>query len=90
MSMRGHLHIYEAMMLLALKDQEGTVAADGVGFAFSLGGSLLAELMLLGKVEIEEVKKKKFVNLKDSVPVGDPLLDECLGKLRTAKKRAQV
>jgi hypothetical protein len=90
MSMREHLHIYEALMLLALKDQEGTVAADGVGFPFSLGGSLLAELMLLGKVEIQEVKKKKFVNLKDSTPVGDPLLDECLEKVRTAKKRAQV
>jgi len=88
--MSEHLHIYEALLLLALKDQEGTVAADGVGFAFSLGGSLLAELMLLGKVEIEEVKKKKFVNLKDSTSLGDPLLDECLEKVRTAKKRAQV
>ena len=90
MSMSRNLHLYEALILLALKDKEGTVAADGTGFIFALGGSLLAELMLLGKVEIEEDKKKKFVNLKDPSPLGDPILDECLVKLREAKKRAQV
>lgn len=90
MSQTNSLHLYEVMMLLALKDKEGTVAADGTGFPFSLGGSLLAELMLLGKVEMEKTKKKKFINLTDPSPLGDPILDECLEKIGTAKRRAQV
>jgi len=90
MSPKDALHLYEALMLLALKDKEGTVAADGTGFGFSLGGSLLAELMLLGKVELQQVKRKKFVTLSDPSHVGDPILDECLDKLVASKKRGQV
>ena len=90
MSPRNALHLYEALMLLALKDKEGTVAADSTGFSFALGGSLLAELFLLGKAELQQVKKKKFVELLDPSPVGDPILDECLEKLGTSKRRAQI
>jgi len=90
MSPERELHFYEEIMLLALRDKEGTVAANEAGFIYALGGSLLAELLLLRKISIEEVKKKKLVKLEDPSPVGDPLLDECLERLRDAKRRGAL
>ena len=90
MGNQRELHFYEELMLLALKDKEGTFATDEMGFMYALGGALLAELMLMGSIGIELVKKKKFVDLTDPAPMGDPILDECLEKLRTAKRRASL
>lgn len=87
---RRELYFYEEIMLLALRDKEGTIAANDTSFAYSLGASLLAELLFLEKVSVEEVKKKKLINLDNSTPTGDPLLDECLESLRNAKRRAAI
>jgi hypothetical protein len=84
------LRFYEEITLLALRDREGTVAANDTWFVYALGGALLAELLLMESIGIEQVKKKKFVNLLDSTPVGDPILDECLEKLRNAKRRGDL
>ncbi len=84
------LHLHEELMLLALRDEKGTVAAHEQ-FDFVLGAALLAELLLAGRVRIDEVKKnKKMVDLVDTKPTGDPLLDECLAKLKDAKRRAAL
>ncbi len=85
---RRELYLYEEIMLLALRDKEGTVAANDTSFAYTLGGALLAELLLMEKVSVETVKKKKLINLENTASTGDPLLDECLQKLRDAKRRA--
>ena len=91
MGTQRDLYFYEEIMLLALRDREGTVAADDTSFAYTLGGSLLADLLLMGKISIDQAKKKKkLVDLDDSVATGDPLLDECLEKLRNAKRRASL
>lgn len=91
MATKRELYFYEEIMLLALRDKEGTVAANDTSFLFTLGGALLAELLLLGRIGIDEVKKKKkLVDLNDSTPTGDPILDECLEKLRTAKRRGSL
>jgi len=90
MAMNTELYLYEELLLLGLKDREGTFAADDMSFAYTLGGGLLAELLLLEKIKIDEVKKKKFVELVNASPLGDPLLDECLDKLRAAKRRGTV
>jgi len=90
MGNRKELHFYEELMLLALKDKEGTFATDEMGFGFSMGGSFLAELLMMGRISIDQVKKKKLVELSDPAPTGDPILDECLEKLRTAKRRASM
>jgi hypothetical protein len=89
--MNRELYLYEELMLLALRDDEGTFAHDDMSFVYTLGGALLSELLLLEKTGIDQVgKKKKLVDLKDGTPLGDTLLDECLEKLRTAKRRASV
>jgi hypothetical protein len=76
-------------MLLALKDEEGTIAS-GTNYQYALAGAVLAELLLSEKILVEERKKKNYAVLKDPTPVGDPVIDECLGKVVNAKKNQQL
>jgi len=89
--MSAPLHLYEELMLLALRDEEGTVAADEMAFVYTLGGAILSELLLLEIISLEQVKKKKsMVDLDRPARLGDPIMDECLEKLKTAKRRASL
>lgn len=90
MEMNKALHLYEELMLLALRDKEGTVAANEMAFAYTLAGAILSELLLLELIAFEKVKKKNLVNVLKSARLGDPIIDECLEQLRTAKKRASL
>ena len=87
MSIVHEWSVPEGILLLALRDREGTIKAGGL-YAFALGGAVLAELLLAGRVRVEE--KKQLVALADSRPLGDPLLDEALGRIASAKRRASV
>jgi len=89
MSKLNQLFLYEEIMLLALKDEEGTIAS-GTNYQYALAGSVLAELLLEEKISVEEQKKKKYAVLKDSTPLGDPVIDECLNKVIQAKKKQQL
>jgi hypothetical protein len=89
MTGRNPLFLYEEIMLLALRDEKGTIAS-GAMYKHAIGGAVLAELLLSGGISVEGSKKKKIVNLADPTPIGDPLLDECLEKIRTAKRRASL
>lgn len=90
MASTRQLHLYEELMLLALRDEEGTFAADDMAFAYTLGGAVLSELLLLEVITLEPVKKKKMVRLKSTALSGDPIIDECLKKLAAAKRRATL
>jgi len=83
------LHIYEEILLLALRDKKGSTHF-GVNYQFAMAGAIVAELLLDKKIEIEKVKKKKFVKLVDGTLSGDDILDETLQKLQTAKRRQRV
>ncbi len=83
------LFLHEEIMLLALKDEEGTIAS-GTYYSLALGGAILAELMLRGRISVEADRKKKFARLIDTTPLGDPVLDEGLQKIIRAKKRQQL
>ena len=88
--MADPLYLHEEIMLLTLRDKEGTIAS-GTNYQYAIGGAVLAELLLRNRVTVdEEKKKKKFLRLVDSTPFGDPVIDECLQKVKTAKKRAQL
>lgn len=88
--MADPLYLHEEIMLLTLRDKEGTIAS-GTNYQYAIGGGVLAELLLRNRVTVdEEKKKKKFLRLMDSTPFGDPVIDECLQKVITAKKRAQL
>jgi len=86
---KDKLYLYEECLLLALKDRSG-FQDSWVNLSMSLGGALLADLLLLEKVEIEQVKKRSFLKLLDATKTGDPLLDECILKLEAAKRRADL
>jgi Golgi phosphoprotein 3 len=72
---------------LALRDEQGTIAT---GFPEQVvAGAILAELLLEGRIAVEDTRKK-LVNVLDSKPTGDPIIDECLEKMSTAKRRASL
>ena len=76
------LRIYEKAMLLILKDQEGTV---GISFYnYALAGAILSELFLEERL-IAEGKHHTLI-VSDPTPVGDELLDECLGLIGASPK----
>jgi hypothetical protein len=81
------LHIYEEILLLALRDKEGTILF-GVHYPQALAGAILAELLLTNKADIESSGKKKFIKLINPKPMGNELLDECIKKLATSKRPA--
>lgn len=89
MSDRTQLHLHEQLMLLALRDEKGTLESKASMYAYALGGAMLAELSLKGRIRIGE-GKKAFVDLADRSPFGEPVLDECLDKVATAKRRARA
>ena len=83
------LHPHEHLLLLALRDDKGTLESKASMHGFALGGALLAELSLHGRIRIEE-SKKAFVDLVDRRPFNEPVLDECLARLGDAKRRARA
>jgi len=88
--MPKQLYLHEELMLLALREEAGTVASSGM-IDYALAAAILSELLIRKKIEIDPLKKKKgIVNLIDSAPLDDPLLDEALQKLNAAKRRASL
>lgn len=78
------LYVHEELTLLALRDREGTFVF-GRSYSLAIGGAILAELLLAGRVAVEEGKKKR-VDVVDRTPLGEPLLDECLAEIADAKR----
>ena len=88
MALNDKLFLHQEILLLALRDKEGTIA-QGAMYQFAIGGAIIAELLLNKRISIDE-NKKKLVNLIDPSPLHDPLLDECLLKISNAKRRASI
>ena len=87
MASEKSLFLYEEIMLLALRDEKGTVAT---GFPEQVvAGAVLAELLLDNRIVVEETRKQ-LVDVVDHSPVGDPVIDECLEKMVAAKRRAAL
>ncbi|MFC1633720.1 GPP34 family phosphoprotein [Planctomycetota bacterium] len=89
MTKQNDLFLYEEVMLLALRDEEGTIAS-GTMYQYAIGAAVLAELLLNERLAVEQTGKRKLVNLVSSMPLGDPLIDECLEKISRAKRRAAL
>ena len=83
------LFLHEEVMLLALKDREGTIT-PGTMYQYAIGGAILAELLLRRRTAIVEHGKKRLVDVIGETPVGDALIDECLERINTAKGRASL
>ncbi|MFC1554452.1 GPP34 family phosphoprotein [candidate division KSB1 bacterium] len=86
MSFSNDLFLHEEVLLLALKDKEGTIVSSSM-YHYALGGAIAAELLMGKRIAVGDDKKKK-VMLIDEKSFNDPILDECMEKLKTAKKPA--
>ncbi len=83
------LYLHEELLLLALKDAKGTIESQAQMYAYALGGAILAELFLAERIAVSSDKKK----LVDFVPgplLREPLLDECLELIESAKRRRRA
>ena len=83
---RKALCLHEEILLLALRDKKGTIV-QGPMYQHAMAGAILAELLLAKRIVVEE-GKKKLVNLISDKPLDEPVIDECLEKIATAKRRA--
>jgi Golgi phosphoprotein 3 len=87
--MQSTLYLHEEILLLALRDEEGTIAS-GTMYQYAIGAALLSELLLSKRIEVEQSGKRKLVNIVSMIPLGEPLIDECLEKVTNAKRRAVI
>lgn len=85
MNRDDQLGLHEEILLLALHDDDGTVA-PGTMYQYAIGGAVLAELMLRDRITMRESGRKKLAQVLDRTPIGDPFLDECLARIATDKK----
>lgn len=76
--------IAEDLLLLLYNDESGKPITGSPGLDYALGGAVLIELTLLGKVDIAEPGdqvKAGRLKVLDTTPTGDAVLDERLALL---------
>ena len=81
------LFLHEEIMLLALHNEKGTIATSYPGYV--IAGAVLAELLLDGRISVDSTRKQS-VQLRNTNPTGEPIIDACLTKMRMAKRRASL
>ena len=86
--MPASLHVYEEITLLALREEAGTVIGSS-RFPYAVAGAIAAELLLAGRIRIAG-PKKSLVEVGDASATGDALLDDCLQRIATARRRAPL
>lgn len=70
------MNLAEEFALLAYRD-DGASQIDGTRLDNGLAGALLLDLVLAGRIDIEDKK----VTVHDATPPGDPLLDRTLARI---------
>ncbi|MHC4727175.1 MAG: GOLPH3/VPS74 family protein [Planctomycetota bacterium] len=89
MTTQTSLFLHEEVMLLALRDEEGTIAS-GTMYQYAIAAAILSELLLNKRISVDQARKNKLVNLISSTPLGESLIDQCLEKICNAKRRASL
>lgn len=83
------LRLYEEVMLLALRNDRGTIAG-GVMYQQAAGGALLAELIIEGRIRAVSEGRSTYAVVERSEPIGDAILDECLQKAAASTRRRSL
>jgi hypothetical protein len=83
------LHLHEQVLLLALRNDKGTVAG-GVMYQQAAGGAILAELLLEGRLKTETEGRSTYAVAVNRTSMGDSILDECLRRVSEASRRAKL
>jgi hypothetical protein len=85
--MPDNLKLYEAIVLLALCEEKGTM--NGAYVEYATAAALAAELLMLGRIKVDDGNKEKVTLVNDS-RTGDSLLDEALTKISDTKWQYQL
>jgi Golgi phosphoprotein 3 len=83
------LFLYEEIMLLALKDEEGTIASGSM-YNYAVGGAIIAELLLSQRITVDQSKRKKLISVASPELLNDSLIDEWIMKMSSSKRRKTV
>jgi hypothetical protein len=83
------LPLHEELLLLALRNREGTLHWRAGNYRFALGGAIVAELLLAGRIGLTADRKQR-VTVLDNRPLGDELLDEALSRVVATRRPARV
>jgi len=89
MATNSNLYLHEQVMLMALNDERGTLQPGAGNSVWAIAAAVLSELLLRERISITD-DKKKFVEVINTKRIGEPILDECLEKISTAKRRRRV
>jgi hypothetical protein len=81
------LRLHEEIMLLSLRDVQGTVATGFLEIA--IAGAVLAELLLHRRIAVDPTRKQ-LVDLLDTRPTGDAVIDLCLERMADGRRRASL
>ncbi len=81
-----HLHFHEEILLLALREEDGKIEGKaGITYKILMAAAILAELVLLERIVIEDTKTLT-VSVLSSRKVGNAILDARLNQIVSAKK----
>ena len=99
------LCLHEEVMLIALRDREGTLAAPST-FPYALGGAIVAELLLAERIALDERRRparsgftqwlkgacteNHLVNVMSDGPMANDLLNECLQRMTRSGRRESL
>jgi hypothetical protein len=86
---RPQLYLHEAVLLLALDDERGTVHGAGDSYRYAMAGGILAELLLTGRISIDP-DRRELVTPRDPRSFHDPILDEALLSIQEAGRRRRL
>lgn len=87
--MNDELTIFEELLLLALRDEKGTVRT-GSWPDLAIGGGILSELALTECIDLEKRRRSDRVVLQGSPAPGHPLLARAVAEISGAKRQASA
>jgi len=82
------LFLHEELLLLALRDEKGTLE-PGIWPQLAIGAASVAELVFQERIAVNS-GKRALVDVVDESPLGDAFLDACLARMATARRRASL
>jgi Golgi phosphoprotein 3 len=87
--MRRPLHLHEEILLLALHDEKGSFHTSLHPYA--LAGAAITELLLDGRLTVVPGRgKRRYLEVSDDAPTGDPVLDHVLARVAESRRREQL
>ena len=90
MNRSSDLFLHEEIMLLALRDDKGTIEF-GANYTHAVAGAVIADLLMNERIRIDEQsKRKKLVIVSSATQLGDPFIDDCLAKINDSKKPRKI